>query len=96
MPRTVLGSTTERVMGHPGASYHDIPAWAWTALPAVAPASSVAALRVRRSDELAWALNAADYDTSAGRPALVEAILDAEDAPPLLQDLAHAAAAARG
>ena len=67
-----------------------------TALPAVAPASSVAALRVRRSDELAWALNAADYDTSAGRPALVEAILDAEDAPPLLQDLAHAAAAARG
>ena len=90
------GNTTERVMGHPGASYHDIPAWAWTALPAVAPASSVAALRVRRSDELAWALNAADYDTSAGRPALVEAILDAEDAPPLLQDLAHAAAAARG
>ena len=90
------GSTTERVMGHPGASYHDIPAWAWTALPAVAPASSVAALRVRRSDELAWALNAADYDTSAGRPALVEAILDAEDAAPLLQDLAHAAAAARG
>jgi indolepyruvate decarboxylase len=40
--------TTERVIGHPGARYHQITAWDWTELPAVvAPASSAVTLRVR-------------------------------------------------
>ncbi len=59
----------------------------------VAPASSPVALRVATSHELAWALNAAHYHAGAGRPVLIEAVLGAEDAPPLLQDLARALAA---
>jgi indolepyruvate decarboxylase len=87
------GYTTERAMAHPDAAYHDIPAWDWTALPAaVAPASSAVALRARYSHEVAWALNAADYHASAGRPVLIEAALGADDVPPLLQDLTRALA----
>jgi hypothetical protein len=51
------------------------------------------ALRVSASHELAWALNAASYHTGAGRPVLIEAILDASDAPLLLQELTRALAA---
>ena len=87
------GYTTELAMGHPDAAYHDIPAWDWTALPAaVAPASSAVALRVRSSHELAWALDAADYHANAGRPVLIEAVLGANDIPPLLRDLTRALA----
>ena len=82
------GYATERAMGDPEAGYHEIPAWDWTTLAAaVDPASSAVALRVTTSDELAWALNAAHYHTAAGRPVLIEAVLGADDVPPLLQDL---------
>jgi indolepyruvate decarboxylase len=88
------GYTTKRVIGHPEAGYHEIPAWDWTALPAaVAPASPAVTLRVRTPDELAWALVAANYHAGAGRPVLIEAILGAGDAPPLLQDLTRSLAA---
>jgi TPP-dependent 2-oxoacid decarboxylase len=88
------GYTVERAIHQPSAGYHEIPAWDWTALPGtVAPASSPVALRVTTSHELAWALNAAHYHAGAGRPVLIEAVLGAEDAPPLLQDLARALAA---
>jgi len=88
------GYAIERGIRHPSAGYHEIPAWDWTALPAtVAPASSSVALRVETSHELAWALNAAHYHAGAGRPVLIEAVLDASDAPLLLQELTRALAA---
>ena len=91
------GYTIERAIHRPSAGYHEIPAWDWTALPAaVAPASSPVALRVETSDELAWALNAAQLPRSHGPAVLIEAVLGAEDAPPLLQDLTRALAAPTG
>jgi TPP-dependent 2-oxoacid decarboxylase len=88
------GYTIERAIHRVSAGYHQIPAWDWTALPrTVAPASSPVALRVSTSHELAWALNAAHYHTGAGRPVLIEAVLDASDAPLLLQELTRALAA---
>ena len=88
------GYAIERGIRHPSAGYHEIPAWDWTALPAtVAPASSPVALRAETSHELAWALNAAHYHAGAGRPVLIEAVLDASDAPLLLQVLTRALAA---
>ena len=87
------GYTTERVIGHPDGAYHQIPAWDRAALPAaVGPAASPVALRVGTSRELASALNAANYHAGAGRPVLIEAVLDAGDIPPLLQELARALA----
>ena len=88
------GYTIERAIHRASAGYHEIPAWKWTSLPGtVAPASSPVALRVETSHELAWALNAAHYHTGAGRPVLIEAVLGAEDAPLLLQELTRALAA---
>ena len=88
------GYTTERAIRQPDAGYHQIPAWDWTALPAaVGPDTSPAALRVITSHELAWALDAASSFVGAGRPVLIETVLDAGDAPPLLQDLTRALAA---
>ena len=88
------GYAIERGIRHPSAGYHEIPAWDWTALPAtVAPASSPVALRVETSHELAWALNTAHYHAGAGRPVVIEAVLDASDAPLLLQELTRALAA---
>jgi indolepyruvate decarboxylase len=88
------GYTTERVLSHPDAAYHEIPAWDWTALPAaVGPVTSAVALRVRSSHELAWAINAASYHAGAGRPVLIEAVLGADDAPFLLRELTRALAA---
>ena len=84
------GCTTERVIGHPDAEYHDVPAWDWTALPtAVGPARGTVTLRVRTRDELAWALVAASYHAGAGRPVLIEAVLGADDTPPMLRALTH-------
>ena len=50
------------------------------------------ALRVGTSRELASALTAANYYAGVGRPVLIEAVLDAGDIPPLLQELARALA----
>jgi TPP-dependent 2-oxoacid decarboxylase len=71
----------ERAIHHPDAAYHKIPAWDWTALPAaVGAVTSPVALRVSTTPELAWALNAARYHAGAGRPVLIEAVLDPDDA----------------
>ena len=88
------GYTVERASHRPSAEYHDIQAWDWTALPAaVAPAAAVVTLRVRTADELDLALNNASYHAATGRPVLIEAVLGAEDTPPLLREpsrvLAH-------
>ncbi len=88
------GYTVERAIHQPDASYHQIPAWDWTALPAaVGPVTSPVALLAITSHELAWALNAASYHAGAGRPVLIEADLGADDAPPLLRELTRALAA---
>jgi indolepyruvate decarboxylase len=84
------GYTTERALGHSGAKYHDIPAWDWTALPtAVGPAQGTVTLRARTRDELSWALVAAGYHAGAGRPVLIEAVLGADDTPPMLRELSR-------
>jgi indolepyruvate decarboxylase len=84
------GYTTERAVGYSGAEYDDIPAWDWTALPtAVGPARGTVTLRARTRDELAWALVAAGYHAGAGRPVLIEAVLGADDTPPMLRELSR-------
>ena len=91
------GYTVERAIHHPEARYHGIPEWDRTALPAaVGPVTSPVALRVGTSHQLAWALTAARYHTAVGRPVLIEAGLDASDAPLLLQELTRALAAPNG
>ncbi len=66
----------ERAIHHPGAGYHQSPAWDWTALPAaVGAVTSFVALRASTSRELAWALLAATYHAGAGRPVLIGAVL---------------------
>ena len=54
---------------------------------AIGARPSAVALRVSTPDELAWALTAAGCHASAGRPVLIEAVLGADDIPPLLRDL---------
>jgi TPP-dependent 2-oxoacid decarboxylase len=82
------GYAVERVLHSPSADYHDIPAWDWTALPAaLAPGATPIAIRAASPPQLAAALRTAGLH--AGRPALIEAVLGPEDAPPLLQDLAR-------
>ena len=82
------GYAIERAIGRPGAGYHEIPSWDWTPLlAAIGAATSAVALRVSTPDELAWALTAAGYHAGAGRPVLIEAVLGADDIPPLLRDL---------
>jgi TPP-dependent 2-oxoacid decarboxylase len=91
------GYATERAISHPQAGYHQIPAWNWTALPAtVGPAASAVALHASTSRELARVLCAANNHTAAGRPVLIEAILGADDLPPLLRDLTRVLAARGG
>ncbi len=87
------GYTPERVIGHRDAEYYDIPAWDWTALPAaIAPARGAVTLRGRTAGELAWSLNAASYHVASGRAVLIEAVLDAEDIPPLPREPSRALA----
>jgi len=71
------GYTIERAIGCPGAGYHEIPSWDWTA---------------STPDELAWALTAAVDHAGVGRPVLIEVVLGADDIPPLLRDLTRALA----
>ena len=86
------GYAIERTAHRPAAAYHGIPAWDWTTLPSVLAAGSPSvAMRVMSSRQLAAAFRAAG---DAGRPVLIDAVLGADDAPPLLQDLARATAAA--
>ena len=87
------GHTAGRIAGDLSAAYHDIPAWDLTALPrAVGRGSSPLAVRARTPREFDAALRAASQN--AGRPILIEAVLRAYDAPPLLRDLIRATAPA--
>jgi indolepyruvate decarboxylase len=87
------GYTIERAIGCPGAGYHEIPSWDWTALPAaIGAATPAVALRASTPDELAWALTAAGDHAGVGRPVLIEVVLGADDIPPLLRDLTRALA----
>ena len=87
------GYTIERAIGRPGAGYHEIPSWDWTALPAaIGAATPAVALRASTPDELAWALTAAVDHAGVGRPVLIEVVLGADDIPPLLRDLTRAVA----
>jgi TPP-dependent 2-oxoacid decarboxylase len=60
--------------------------------PVAAPNRHAVTLRASSPDELAWALNAANYHAAAGRPVLIEAVLAADDAWPRLAELAGALA----
>jgi indolepyruvate decarboxylase len=87
------GYTTERAINSPSAGYHDIPAWNWTAMSAAAsPAMPPVASRAASPRALDRALRLACRH--AGRPVVIEAILDREDTPPLLADLARVLARA--
>jgi TPP-dependent 2-oxoacid decarboxylase len=49
-------------------------------------------MATEQGDELAWALVAANYHAGAGRPVLIEAVLGADDTPPMLRELSRALA----
>jgi TPP-dependent 2-oxoacid decarboxylase len=86
------GYTTERKIGHPLAGYNDIPAWDWTALPsALSPATRPLAMRAASRRGFDKALR--DAHRHAGRPIVIEAVLDRDDAPPLLTELSRRLAA---
>jgi indolepyruvate decarboxylase len=86
------GYTTERKIGHPSAGYNDIPSWDWTALPsALSPATRPLAMRTASRRGLAKALR--DAHRHAGRPIVIEAVLECDDAPPLLTELSRRLAA---
>jgi indolepyruvate decarboxylase len=82
------GYAIERAIHNTSASYHRIPQWDWTALPAaMAAAASPLAIRAASPRKLDRALRAASRN--AGQLTLIEAVLPADDAPPLLHDLAR-------
>jgi indolepyruvate decarboxylase len=85
------GYTTERAFGSPSAWYHDIPSWDWTALPAaLSPEMSPLTRQAASPRGFDRALRSATRH--AGRPVVIEAVLDREDAPPLLTDMTRALA----
>jgi TPP-dependent 2-oxoacid decarboxylase len=86
------GYTTERAIAGPSAAYHDIPALEWTALAsAMGKAGPSVSLRAVNAGQLDDALAAAALGT--GDLVLIEAVLPAEDVPPLLRDLTRRLAA---
>ena len=86
------GYTTERKIGHPSAGYNDIPAWDWTALAsALSPAIQPLAMQAASPRGFDKALR--DAHRHAGRPIVIEAVLDRDDAPPLLTELSRRLAA---
>lgn len=86
------GYTVERVIHGLHAAYNDIATWDWTALlTAVDPSGSSTGVRASTVDELRAALAAArERDTLT----LIQATVPADDVPPVLRDVAAAAAAA--
>ena len=86
------GYATERAIADPSAAYHDIPAWAWTALAsAIGKAGPSVSLRAVNAGQLDDALAMAALGT--GDLVLIEAVLPAQDVPPLLRDLTRRLAA---
>ena len=87
------GYTTERLMGYPTPD-------TTTSRPGIGPRCPPPSPRPQQRWRCASAAHAswpgpstaADYHTGAGRPVLIEAVLGADDAPPLLRDLSQALA----
>jgi TPP-dependent 2-oxoacid decarboxylase len=86
------GYAIERAIHSPAATYHRIPQWDWTALPtALGLTSSPLTIRAASHRKLTRALRGAIRN--AGRLILIEAVLDLDDAPPMLRDLTSVLAA---
>ncbi|MFI1801714.1 alpha-keto acid decarboxylase family protein [Streptomyces sp. NPDC020379] len=82
------GYTVERAIHGPEATYNDVAAWDYTALPAAFGAGDRAVTdRVTTAEELNGALTRAAAAHREGRLSLVEAVLDRQDAPQLLNAL---------
>ncbi|HXW78219.1 MAG TPA: thiamine pyrophosphate-dependent enzyme, partial [Acidimicrobiales bacterium] len=87
------GYTVERAIHGPEQAYNDISEWDWTGLPALlAPGTASNSFRVTTNGALSEALACASSD--ADRLTLVQAVVPRLDTPPLLADLARAAARA--
>lgn len=81
------GYTVERKIQSPAAAYQDIAPWNWTALPAaLGAADRTVTFVVRTLRELREALAAASVVHD--KAVFVEVVLDRDDAPPLLVELA--------
>ncbi|MEW1960348.1 thiamine pyrophosphate-binding protein [Kineococcus sp. NPDC059986] len=89
------GYTIERVLQSPKAVYQDVTAWDWLAVPALfAPGRDVLTARAGTRAELEDALRRIAAEPR--RAAVVHAVLDAHDVPPLLARLGQAVASGRG
>ena len=88
------GYTIERALQSPRASYNDVAAWDWCALVPALTGDRGRAVSVRTAGELSAALAAAFADTT--HLVFVQAHLDADDTPPLIDALARLATAAKG
>lgn len=86
------GYTVERAIHGPDAYYNDIVGWRWTDLPEALGVADALTRTVRTCGELDGAL--AEAAAHRDRMILVEAVLRPDDVPPLLEELARAAASA--
>lgn len=86
------GYTVERAIHGPQAYYNDIVGWRWQELPTALGVPDALAVRAYTVGELEAALTAAAQHRD--RMAVIEVVLDRDDVPPLLAELARAAAAA--
>lgn len=86
------GYTVERAIHGREAYYNDIVGWRWTDLPAALGVTDALTRTVRTCGELDGAL--ADAAEHRDRMVLLECVLRPDDVPPLLEELAQAAAAA--
>lgn len=82
------GYTVERAIHGPQAYYNDIVGWRWQDLPAALGVADAFTARARTVGELGAALAAAAQRRD--RMAVVEVVLDRDDVPPLLAELARA------
>ncbi|WP_131801768.1 thiamine pyrophosphate-binding protein [Klenkia soli] len=87
------GYTIERALQSPRAAYNDVAAWDWCALVAGFTGGGAGYADAATGDELAAALGEAFADPSRLR--VVRAVLDADDTPPLIDELARLATAAK-
>ncbi|GAS94264.1 pyruvate or indole-3-pyruvate decarboxylase pdc [Mycolicibacterium canariasense] len=86
------GYTVERAIHGPAAYYNDIVTWRWQELPAALGVPDALTARACTVGELDAALAAAAENRH--RMAVIEVVVDRADVPPLLAELARAAAAA--
>ena len=88
------GYTIERALQSPRAVYNDVAAWDWRALVTGLTGGRAGYADAATGEELTDALVEAFADTSRMR--VVRAVLDADDTPPLIDELARLATAAKG